>query len=152
MELCVKCFFDNKSDFDKALAYLKPIVGGDMCVSGQDVEVRDMGLYIETYRCLTQAQLDRLTALCPIRPKREITKQRVYSKMAFLIGRFGAAYHPEDDLRELAPEDSTYDDIVQLELAQNDIDYMCDKLGLDPCAIALDLMTEFGITPEHLKD
>lgn len=27
MEICVKCYFDNKPEFEKALNYLKSIVG-----------------------------------------------------------------------------------------------------------------------------
>lgn len=133
MELCVKCFFDNKSDFDKALAYLKPIVGGDICYSGQAIETEPNNWAIETYKPITQDQLDELTALCPIRPRREISKQRVYSKIAFGIGLHGSSYHPDDML-----DDVTFED--------------CKILGLDPCAVALELMAEFGITPEHLKD
>lgn len=133
MELCVKCFFDNKSDFDKALAYLKPIVNNDIAYTGRDFDLTNETYFIETYATLTQDQLNELTALCPIRPRREISKQRVYSKIAFGIGLYGASYHPDDYL-----DDETFED--------------CKILGLDPCAVALDLMTEFGITPEHLKD
>lgn len=131
MELCVKCFFDNKSDFEKALNYLKPIVGNDMARTGNDCEHKDYdGYYIETYRPISKAQLDELTALCPIR--RKMTKQQIISKIAFGIGRLEGSYHPEDDLDE-----ETWN--------------ACQSLGLDPCAITLDLMVEFGIIPEHLK-
>lgn len=68
MELCVKCFFDNKPDFDKALAYLKPIVGGDINYSGQAFDAGPNSWAIETYKPITQSQLNELTALCPIRP------------------------------------------------------------------------------------
>lgn len=41
MEICVKCFFDNKPEFEKALNYLKPIVGNsNIAYSGRDVELK----------------------------------------------------------------------------------------------------------------
>lgn len=132
MELCVKCFFDNKSDFEKTLNYLKPIIGGDMDYSGQAFDAEPNNWIIETHKPITQAQLDGLTALCPIRPKRVITKQRVYSKIAFGIGLYGSSYHPDDYL-----DDDTFED--------------CKILGLDPSAIALELMKEFEILPDYMR-
>lgn len=156
MELCVKCFFDNKSEFEKALNYLETTIGSsNMAYSGRDVELDPNGnSYIETYGPITQNQLNELTALCPIRPKRDttkVTKEMVYNRIAYLIGRFGAAYHPDDDVRDLAPDDIDYIELVHLELVQNDIDFGCDVLGLDPCAIALEIATSLGIIPEHIK-
>lgn len=68
MELCVKCFFDNKPEFEKALNYLKPIVGNDMAYTGKDFGLTNEIYSIETYNELTQDQLNELIALCPIRP------------------------------------------------------------------------------------
>lgn len=150
MEICVKCFFDSKSEFEKALNYLKPIVGGDINYSGQAFETEPNNWAIETYKPIAQDQLNELTALCPIRPKRKVTKEMVYNRIAYLIGIFGAGYHPDDDVRDLAPEGSSYEYLVHLEITQNDIDYMCDALGLDPCAITLEVLTDLGINP--LKD
>lgn len=126
MQLCVKCFFDNKPEFDKALEYLTPIVGGHICVSGVDIEQEDDRHYIETYAELTQDQLNELTALCPIRPRREISKQRVISKISFGIGMYGMSYHPDDHL-----DDETWED--------------AKILGLDVYDLAANLMEEFGI-------
>lgn len=111
MEICVKCFFDNKSEFEKALNYLKPIVDGNIDYSGQ------------------------------------VSREAVYNRIAYLIGIFGASYHPDDNVRDLAPEGSSYEYLTHLEVTQNDIDYMCDVLGLDPCAIALEVLTDLGINP-----
>ena len=142
MELCVKCYFDNKPEFEKALNYLKPIVGDDIAYSDKVGE-----FYIETYRSITQAQLNGLTALCPIGSRRKVSREAIYNRIAYLIGIFGAGYHPEDDVRDLAPEDSSYEYLAHLEVTQNDIDFMCDALGLDPCAIALEVLTDLGINP-----
>lgn len=148
MEICVKCFFDNKSEFEKALNYLKPIMGSDIAYSGRDFELDSReGNYIETYSPITQIQLDELTALCPLKPKKKVSKEAVYNRIAYLIGIFGASYHPDDDVRDLAPEGSSYEYLAHLEVTQNDIDYMCDALGLDPCAIALEVLTDLGINP-----
>lgn len=149
--MCVKCYFDNKQDFDKVREYLEGIGQTDLCISGRDIEWDEHGLYIESYNPITQDQLNELTALCPIRPKIKVSEAAVYQKIAYLIGVVGPGYHPEDDIKELAPEGSSYEDLVHLELIQNDIDYMCDKLGLDPCAIALRVMSDLGIIPDHLK-
>lgn len=132
MEINVKCYFDNKPEFEKALDYLKPIVGGDMAYTGKDFDPTNETYYIETYSVLTQSQLDELTALCPIRPKREISKQRVYSKIAYGIGLHGSSYHPDDML-----DDVTFED--------------CKILGLDPSEIAFELMAEFDVLPDHIK-
>lgn len=126
MEICVKCFFDNKPEFEKALNYLKPIVGHDMDYSGQAFGAEPNNWVIDTYSPLTQNQLDELTALCPIRPKREISKQHVYSKIAFGIGVYGSSYNPDDML-----DDDTLED--------------CKILGLDPFEITHELMVEFEI-------
>ena len=145
MEICVKCLFDNKPDFDKAFNYLEPIVGSDIVYNDK---IGD--LYIETYRSITQDQLNELTALCPIRPRVEVSKEVVRNKIAYLIGRFGASYHPEDDVRDLIDSDN-FDEVQHFEIIQNDIDYMCDALGLDPCAIALEVMASLYIIPDRLK-
>lgn len=133
MQLCVKCYFDNKPEFDRAQDYLESIVGGNICVSGRDIEPEDGRHYIETYMDLTQDQLNGLLELCPIRPPRQRSKQQVISKIAFGIGMYGGGYHPDDHL-----DYETWED--------------CDILGLDPYKLTLDLMAEFGIIPEHLKD
>ena len=142
MEICVKCFFDNKPEFDMAFNYLEPIMGSD-------IEYNDNvgDLYIETYRSITQAQLNGLTALCPIKLRRKISREAIYNRIAYLIGIFGADYHPDDDVRDLAPESSSYEYLAHLEVTQNDIGFMCDALGLDPCAIALEVLTDLGINP-----
>lgn len=142
MEICVKCFFDSWSEFEKALNYLEPIMGSDIAYSDKVGE-----FYIETYRSITQAQLNGLTALCPIGARRRASREAIYNRIAYLIGIFGAGYHPEDDVRDLAPEDSSYEYLAHLEVTQNDIDFMCDALGLDPCAIALEVLTDLGINP-----
>ncbi len=127
MEICVKCFFDNVVEFNKALDYLRPITGGDIAISGQDVELEGpYDYYIETYHSLTQDQLNELTALCPIRPKREISKQQVLAKIAFGIGLHGINYHPDDHLDAETWEDAKI-------------------LGLDVYDLAANLMKEFGI-------
>ena len=90
-----------------------------------------------------------MTALCPIRPRVEVSEEAVRNKIAYMIGRFGAGYHPEDDVRDLIDSDD-FDEIQHFEIVQNDIDYICDALGLDPCAIALEVLTDLGINP--LKD
>lgn len=134
MQLCVKCFFDNKPEFDKALDYLIPILGSDIAYTGRDFHDYDNdSYYIEAYGNLTQDQLNELTALCPIKPPRQRSKQQVISKIAFGIGLHGGGYHPDDHM-----DDVTWED--------------CDILGLDPYKLTLDLMAEFGIIPEHLKD
>lgn len=126
MEICVKCFFDNKPEFEKALNYLKPIVGHDINYSDQNLDAKSNSWHIETYSPITQNQLDELTALCPIRPAREISEQHVYSKIAFGIGLYGSSYNPDDML-----DDDTLED--------------CKILGLDPSAITHELMVEFEI-------
>lgn len=128
MELCVKCFFDNKPEFEKALDYLKPIVGDDMAYTNLTYEI----YCIETYKELTQDQLNELTALCPIRPKCEITKEGVYSKIAYGIGLHGSSYSPDDML-----DNETLKD--------------CKILGLDPSEIAFELMAEFDVLPDYIK-
>lgn len=93
MELCVKCFFDNKSDFDMVFNYLKPIVGDDIAYTGRDFDADILGEFcIETYRSITQAQLNELTALCPLRPRRKVSREAVYNRIAYLIGIFGARF------------------------------------------------------------
>lgn len=147
MEICVKCFFDNKPEFEKALNYLEPIVGfPNIAYSGRDVECDPNGnSYIETYGPITQDQLNELTALCPIKPKRKITKEGVYSKIAYMIGIFGAGYHPEDDMLDHID----YEDPMRekLQAIQNDIDHDCDALGLNHLAITLEVLTDLGINP-----
>lgn len=133
MEICVKCFFDNKSEFEKAQKYLEGLGHSQLCISGRDVEyTAPYDYYIEDYHTITQDQLNELTALCPIRPKREISKQHVYSKIAFGIGLHGSSYSPDDML-----DDETLED--------------CKILGLDPFTITLELMAEFGVLPDHIK-
>lgn len=68
-----------------------------------------------------------------------------------MIGRFGASYHPEDDVRDLIDSDD-FDEVQHFEIVQNDIDYICDPLGLDPCVIALEVAASLYIIPNHLKD
>ena len=34
MEICVKCFFDNKSEFEKAQKYLEGLGHNQLCISG----------------------------------------------------------------------------------------------------------------------
>ena len=129
MYLYAKCCFDNEPEFDRALEYLTPIVASPMAYTGPDFDLVDNEWIIEVY--LTQDQLNGLTALCPIRPRREISKQRVISKIAFGIGRYGMSYHPDDHLDDEAWEDA-------------------DILGLDVYDIVADLMKEFGII--NIKD
>ena len=150
MEICINCHFDNKSEFEKALNYLKPIVGGDINYSGQAFETEPNNWAIETYKPITQDQLNELTALCPIRPRVEVSKDAVRNKIAYMIGRFGASYHPEDDIRDLIDSDD-FDEVQHFEIVQNDIDYICDALGLDPCAIALEIAASLYIIPDRLK-
>lgn len=136
MQLYVKCGFDNKPEFDEALEYLTSIVGGDIAYTGRDFDTTNEEWFIETYAELTQNQLNELTALCPIRPPRpprQRSKQQAISKIAFGIGLHGGGYHPDDHMDEVTWED-------------------CDILGLDPYKLTLDLMEEFGIIPEHLKE
>lgn len=131
MQLYVKCGFDNKPEFDKALEYLTPIVGRDITYTGRDFDLTNEQWFIETYAELTQDQLNELTALCPIRPRRQISKQRVISKIAFGIGMYGMSYHPDDHL-----DDETWED--------------AKILGLDVYDIVAELMKEFGII--NIKD
>ena len=152
MEICVKCFFDNKPEFEKALNYLETTIGSsNMAYSGRDVELDPNGnSYIETYGPITQDQLNELTALCPIKPRVEVSKEAVRNKIAYMIGRFGASYHPDDDVRDLIDSDD-FGEVPHFEIIQNDIDYICNALGLDPCAIALEVMASLYIIPDHLK-
>ena len=130
MEICVTCYFDNKPEFEKALNYLKPIAG--RCIEYNDGESASKVLYIEEHTSLTQDQLNELTALCPIRPRREISKQRVISKIAFGIGLHGMSYHPDDHLNDETWEDAKI-------------------LGLDVYELAANLMEEFGIFNNKTK-
>ena len=132
MQLYVKCGFDNKPEFDKALEYLTPIVGRDIAYTGRDFDLANEQWFIETYTELTQNQLNELTALCPIRPRRQRSKQQVIAKIAFGIGLHGCGYHPDDHM-----DDVTWED--------------CDILGLDPYKLTLDLMVEFGIINNKTK-
>lgn len=149
MEICIKCFFDNKSEFEKAQKYLEGLGHNQLCVSGRDVECAGpYDYYIEDYHAITQDQLNELTALCPIRPKRKLSKEGVYSKIAYMIGVFGAGYNPEDDMLDhIDLEDPMRE---KLQAIQADIDFGCDALGLDPSAITLEVLTDLGINP--LKD
>lgn len=147
MQLNVKCSFINKREFEKALEYLKPIVGRDIAYSGKDFDENGEIWHLETYASsLTLGQVHELTALCPIRPIRPITKESIYNKVAFMIGRLGDAYHPEDPIEVDDPNEQ-----LHLEMLQNDIDHDCDALGLDPCAIALEVLCDLGIISERFK-
>ena len=146
MQLNVKCTFINKREFEKALEYLKPIVGGDIAYSGKDFDDNGEVWHLETYASLTQDQLNGLTALCPIRPIRPITKESIYNKIAFMIGRLGDAYHPEDPIEVDDPNEQ-----LHLEMLQNDIGHDCDALGLDPCAIALEVLCDLEISSKRFK-
>lgn len=151
MEICVKCFFDNKPEFEKALNYLEGLGHNQLCISGRDAECNGpYDYYIEDYHSITQDQLDELTALCPIKPRVEVSKDAVRNKIAYMIGRFGAGYHPEDDVRDLIDSDN-FDEVQHFEIVQNDINYICDTLGLDPCAIALEVAASLYIIPDHIK-
>lgn len=132
MQLYVKCGFDNKPEFDKALEYLTSIVGGDIAYSGRDFDLANESWFIETYAELTQNQLNKLTALCPIRPSRQINKQRIIAKLAFGIGKYGMSYHPDDHLDGLTWEDAKI-------------------LGLDVYELAENLMEEFGVSNNKTK-
>lgn len=43
MEICIKCFFDNKQDFEKVKEYLEGIGHNQLCISGRDVELDPPG-------------------------------------------------------------------------------------------------------------
>ena len=145
MEICVKCFFDNKLELEKAVNYLTPIVGCHIGRPDQTASDAPNIWAIESCNPITQDQLNELTTLCPIRPRRKLSREDVYSKIAYMIGVFGAGYHPEDDMLDhIDLEDPMRE---KLQAIQDDIDFSCDTLGLDPCAIALEVLTNLGLNP-----
>lgn len=146
MEICIECLFDSKPEFEKAKEYLGTTLGHGIYTSTDEPNEYPEGTYwVKDYGPITQDQLNELTALCPVKPRRKITKEGVYSKIAYMIGVFGAGYHPEDDMLDHID----YEDPMRekLQAIQNDIDSGCEALGLDPCAIALEVLTDLGMNP-----
>ena len=133
MEICINCFFDNKSEFEKAKEYLGVTLEHEIYTSIDEPNEYPEGTYwINDDSSITQDQLNELTALCPIRPKREITKEGIYSKIAYGIGLHGLSYNPDDMLDNETLED-------------------CKILWLDPSMITLGLMAEFDVLPDYIK-